>query len=309
MTREGDLLAVTREHSLVRIGWDSNLKWKLDLHFHHKIQTDGKGNIYVATNNVEFVPYGDIKLPILNDYLTVVSPEGAVQKKVSVYKLFGTLIPKDRFETIRTIVNTNSIEFKTIVEGNKIGNDDWRTFNAMDVFHVNTVAPIERSLGALGKKGAVLVSLHNLDTIAIVDLDAEKVLWTWGTGIIKGPHGPILLKNNHILLFDNQFNAADGKDNWGDGKARVVEVDPATKKIRWEYRGESSDLKSVSRGGVQELPNGNILITEAQRSHVFEITRSGKVVWEYYGLRAEPKASDIRGTFYQAIRYPLAWLH
>ena len=34
-------------------------------------------------------------------------------------------------------------------------------------------------------------------------------------------------------------------------------------------------------GSQQALDNGNILITESLRGRIFEITRSGRVVWEY----------------------------
>jgi len=30
------------------------------------------------------------------------------------------------------------------------------------------------------------------------------------------------------------------------------------------------------------LPNNNVLVTEANKGHVFEVTRKGKIVWEFW---------------------------
>jgi hypothetical protein len=35
-------------------------------------------------------------------------------------------------------------------------------------------------------------------------------------------------------------------------------------------------------GGIEALPNGNVLITESERGRAFEITRDGDIVWEFY---------------------------
>ncbi|MHC4720712.1 MAG: arylsulfotransferase family protein, partial [Planctomycetota bacterium] len=39
---------------------------------------------------------------------------------------------------------------------------------------------------------------------------------------------------------------------------------------------------SKRRGSCQRLPNGNTLITESDEGRVFEITRGGETVWEFY---------------------------
>jgi hypothetical protein len=37
----------------------------------------------------------------------------------------------------------------------------------------------------------------------------------------------------------------------------------------------------------QQLPNGNLLVTEATDGRAFEITREGKIVWEYVNAIGE----------------------
>jgi hypothetical protein len=82
------------------------------------------------------------------------------------------------------------------------------------------------------------------------------------------------------------------------GYSRVVEVDTATSQIVWEYsEGPGGDFYTRIRGGVQQLPNGNVLVTESDRGRVFEVTREKQIVWEYYNpdrISAEPIPNDVR---------------
>ena len=64
---------------------------------------------------------------------------------------------------------------------------------------------------------------------------------------------------------------------------RVIELNPVTEKIEWEYKGDPpQSFYSISRGGNQKLLNGNYLITESDKGHVFEVTRDGEIVWEFF---------------------------
>src|SRR5690606_6525692 len=96
--------------------------------------------------------------------------------------------------------------------------------NAADLFHPNGIELLDRDL-PVAPKGSALVSLRELDTIAIIDLQREKVVWSFGPGVLERPHLPTVLANGNVLVFDNgPFR----------GYSRLVEVDPATKAIVWE---------------------------------------------------------------------------
>ena len=69
---------------------------------------------------------------------------------------------------------------------------------------------------------------------------------------MRGPwlaqHDPDILANGNILLFDNlgNFLEADGSDaEAGGGRSRVLEFDPSTMAIAWQYAG-------TGRGAVRE---------------------------------------------------------
>lgn len=109
---------------------------------------------------------------------------------------------------------------------------------------------------------------------------------------ISGQHNPHLIAEGlpgagNILLFDNQGGAGYPPAPLGIyAGSRVLEVDPSTKQIVWQYTAEDSGLPpwmfhSSFVSNAQRLPNGNTLITEGMRGRIFQVTASGEIVWEY----------------------------
>jgi len=104
--------------------------------------------------------------------------------------------------------------------------------------------------------------------------------------------------------------------------SRVLEINPVTKQIVWEYKQPklSEDLNGDGKilgneklffsnlmSGMQRLPNGNTLITESDVGRIFEVTKSGKVVWEYapYWVDSE---QFMGVSVYRAYRVPYSWV-
>ena len=126
--------------------------------------------------------------------------------------------------------------------------------------------------------GDILVSFRLIDTIAIIDKASGEFKWKWGPGEIAHQHNPTLLENGNILLFDN---GAHRKVTWSN-YSRVIEMNPKTGEIEWEYRADPpGDLYTFVCGGAQRLPNGNTLICETCMGRFFEVTPDKEVVWEY----------------------------
>ena len=77
----------------------------------------------------------------------------------------------------------------------------------------------------------------------------------------------------------------------------------------WTY-SDPENFLSAFISGAQRLPNGNTLICEGEKGRVFEVTRDGKIVWDYWnplggevepspqGGKAPPKA------LFRAVRVP-----
>ena len=85
---------------------------------------------------------------------------------------------------------------------------------------------------------------------------------------LGGQHDPELLPNGHILLFDNHGNYLSP-----EGISRVIEIDPNTLGIVWQYAGTATrPLASDIRSEQQRLPNGNTLIVESDGGRLVEVT-------------------------------------
>ena len=125
-------------------------------------------------------------------------------------------------------------------------------------------------------QGDLIVSFRRTDTVGIVDRQTGDWKWKWGPGQISHQHFPNMLENGNILLFDN------GCHRPGPTFSRVLEVDPATSQVVWQYQGDPPiSFYSYHISGAERLRNGNTLICEGAPGRVFEVTLSCEIVWEY----------------------------
>ena len=167
----------------------------------------------------------------------------------------------------------------------------------LDYYHANAVEVLPET--QLGKKdrrfqeGNRLACFRNADLITIIDKETGKIIWSWGPGKISLPHTPTMLDNGNILIFDSQGNG---------GYSRVIELDPISEEIVWEYKGDPPEtFFSRRKGSAQRLPNGNTLITDSDHGRVLEVTREGKTVWEW--LNPETDIEDqLRKSVYRMRR-------
>ena len=96
-------------------------------------------------------------------------------------------------------------------------------------------------------------------------------------------HDPTLLENGNILVFDNGYDRLPAPfPSFG---SRAVEVNPKTNKVVWQFDAGEGPIDKIKFyapivGGAQRLSNGNTLITDGTRGHIFEVTNKGEVVWD-----------------------------
>ncbi|MFT4326059.1 MAG: arylsulfotransferase family protein [Candidatus Woesearchaeota archaeon] len=151
------------------------------------------------------------------------------------------------------------------------GLHDYYRFNSFQVIPKNVLEKENSSF----KAGNWLISARHGSLIFIIDKDTQKIVWSLSYKDIKnhleGQHAVQMLENGNILMFDN------GRYR---GWSRIIEINPITKEIMFEYKAK--DFFSLSRGYVQKLPNDNYLITESEKGRIFEITKDKELVWEYY---------------------------
>jgi hypothetical protein len=116
------------------------------------------------------------------------------------------------------------------------------------------------------------------------------------------PRGKGLRGEGNIIVFNNGL-FREPKDY-----STAEEYDVKTGKIVWAFEGKDRyALKSWLMGGAQRLSNGNTLICGGQHGHLYEVTESGDVVWEYImplsknGIRQQVTGENI--TVYNVRRY------
>jgi hypothetical protein len=126
--------------------------------------------------------------------------------------------------------------------------------------------------------GLVLMSLRTTSGVIAVDKQSGDIAFHIPHDIVAQQHTPTELDNGNILIFDNG-NLRPGITS---PSSRVIEVDPATNTVVWEYFDEMRPaFFSPYMGAAQRLPNGNTHITESATGRLFDVTPQGEVVWEY----------------------------
>ncbi|GIX47529.1 MAG: hypothetical protein KatS3mg131_1740 [Candidatus Tectimicrobiota bacterium] len=185
---------------------------------------------------------------------------------------------------------------------------EWRSWEHLDVetevitpqdhreewTHGNTVAETP--------EGHLLVSFRNISTVVLVERPSGRILWKLGSPPLAQQHDPRPLEGGHVLIFDNGMHRRDHPASY----SRVIEVDPRTNAIVWEYHDQSLfDFFSPYISGAQRLPNGNTLICEGCSGRLFEVTRAGEVVWEYINpyFFYEPGRPGLNNWVFRAFRY------
>ena len=269
----GDLLAIVTVDNrtpaglaLIKLDKDSNLLWHYQAHVHHDFDVDEKGNIYLLEQGIQKTAPDHLSFlaePYINEWLTIIDAKGQFIKRINIFDAISASPYK---RTLRRATKR--------ITG--------------DYLHPNSVKVIshEQASNAPYLSGdSVLIDLREIDAMITIDLKSESVNW-----MLHGPwfyqHDPDLLENGNILIFDNLSL---------DKQSRVIEFDPRSQKVMWEYKGSGDKpLYSAIRGGQQALSNGNVLIYESNGSRVLEVNRDGELVWEYYSTyRAQDAGSDI----------------
>ncbi|CAN5140600.1 aryl-sulfate sulfotransferase [soil metagenome] len=130
---------------------------------------------------------------------------------------------------------------------------------------------------------AFVISMRSLSEVIMVRKSDGQILWRSPKDMFNNQHDPTVLPNGNIMVFDNSFTRAPNPfPSYG---SRVVEVNPKTNQIAWQFDGGAGVIDKIRFfapivGGAQRLPNGNTLITDGPKGHIFEVTKDKKVVWD-----------------------------
>lgn len=286
LLEDGDLLAIARNgKGFVKLSWDSKIKWKNEIHGHHDLYVADNGDIYVLALDSTVVFFAGMPFPTLEDYIVVITSNGEIKDNIPLYPFYKKHLSfRTMLQIYKQIIEPDCLMRMVLhkLSGKQllkdIHEDIWFS-------HTNTIELINEDIDGVCNKGDILLSSRNMCLIGILSLKKQEFVWTWGPREIFGQHQPTLLPNGNIMLLDNGWT--------GRKYSRMIELDPVTKEIKWEYHADPKEkFYTFSRGGNQRLPNGNTLITESEGGRAFEITKDGKIVWEFYNPVIREKTNE-----------------
>ncbi len=172
----------------------------------------------------------------------------------------------------------------------------------------------------------IIISSRNASFIAIINKITGDIVWRVGPdfstgtpeydlGQFVGQHHAHMIPNGlpgqgNILVLDNGgrsgYGGPTGYPRYTRHFSRVIEFNPVTLEIVWQYGAESGEEQFFSRniGSAQRLPNGNTLITDGTNGRIIEMTKEKKKVWEFNA----PASDNENSAIYRAYRIPPEWV-
>jgi len=313
------------------LDWQGHVVWRFGAKApggraqqHHDIARLPNGNTLVLANLLHSLP-GFAVGQMLDDVVYEVNPAGEIAWTWTASEHLGELGFSP--EELKLLKETPSADFLHVNNLKPVGPNHW--FDEGD----KRFAPDN-----------LIFDSRNANFIAIIDRRTGKIVWTLGPHFpavaqspggfsktiprpvdqISGQHDAQIIPKGlpgagNLLVFDNQ-----GEGGFPHaaitltGGSRVIEVNPATKEIVWQYSGVNSGnpgwtFRSTHISAARRLPNGNTFIDEGQIGRFFQVTPSGEIVWEYLnpypkrGKDVDTGRPTVNYSVYRAQPVPYNW--
>jgi len=229
--------------ALARLGPCGTVRWVDRGQYHHVVSRSFDGTIWTWRDRGDMVQLE----PETGKILTEISLMNDVVLPNELHGVFAIRTPEDENEL-------------TVQDG---------------IFHANDIEILTPDLAPafpMFAAGDLLISLRNLNLVAVIDSKTWDVKW-WHIGPWHRQHDADFLPDGTISVFNN---------NMGLGRSQIVRINPQTGdyKVVLEGRDDFAFYTWI-RGTHETLSNGNILVTESQAGRIFEIDREGALVWEF----------------------------
>ena len=269
----GDLLAIYEFTGIVRLDSESKLVWAHQGWNHHDLDVDHQDRIYVLGRDIDEMGRHSLQTKDRTQPPKVIAGRRVFDESITILSPGGDVI--DKISIIECIENSAFAPLLDMVFY-------FPPQDPLDLLHPNTVDILDgthASRSPAFRRGNILTSFRNLSTVAIIDPTAREVVWVLSGGW-RYQHQPVLMENGMMLVFDNLAGGWFVPE--GTQHSRVVEFDPLTQEVVWEFAGsEGAPFFSSLMGANQRLWNGNTLITESDYGRVIEVTPDKRIVWEF----------------------------
>lgn len=263
LTKDGGLLFHTNPFR--KIDACSNLIFQ-NTHdtFHHSIETDIDGNIWVPSNLYpQTLPEKKIGKNITqengfyDDAIVKLSPNGNLLFEKSVSQIFID----------------NGLEYLIFAQG-----DDYER----DPIHLNDIQPVNFDSN-YWKKGDVFLSMRNQSMVALYRPSSNKIIWK-GVGPFFHQHDVDIIDDHRISIFNNSsINVVGNTTNAVDGYNEVIIYNFKTKKYSSYLQNsfDEHDVISTTNGRSEILPNGDLFIEETIYGRTLYFNSDGTLRWTH----------------------------
>jgi hypothetical protein len=277
MLDDGSVLVLTKYRSILKLDWDSDLIWEKMLRVHHEIAVRPDGRFYAIEHGMKDYRGLKVRFPSM----VLLAADGEEIERWSTYDHLADIKRAyDQRSFLDTVLDELAATDDTLIIDDvpgKVSVARMGTELVYDYFHMNTISILpDTPLSTKSRTfapGNLLICFRNVNQIAILDRETKGILWVWGEGELEWPHLPTMLENGNILIFDNGVLRE---------YTRVLELNPLTEEIVWEYVADPPEsFYSPTKGSAQRLPNGNTLVCDSDNGRAFEVTREGEIVWEW----------------------------
>ncbi|MDR2045292.1 MAG: aryl-sulfate sulfotransferase [Clostridium sp.] len=314
---------------------------------HHDYQREGSATGYYAPGAEAYTDHGNtLILTHENVYNHNISDKRLIDDKIIEVTWEGETVwtwkASDHFEELGFSESAKNVLFRN--PGLRGENGDL----GGDWMHINSISTLgENKWYDAGDErfhpDNIVFDARNSNILAIISKETGRIVWRIGPdfretestrklGWIIGQHHLHLIPKGlpgegNLLVFDNGGHAGygepnpasvTGNDNAARDYSRVLEFNPVTLEIVWQYTPleagstlftDASKFYSSYISSAQRLPNGNTLITEGSDGRLIEVTPEHEIVWEYIN----PYFHTIFDKFtnnmiYRAYRAPYEWI-
>ena len=263
LDKDGGL--IFRDKFLRKIDACSNLIFqKTHDQFHHSIETDFDGNIWVGTfiypQSLPIIKVGRESLDdggYYDDAIIKLSSDGEILFEKSISQIFID----NGLENLLFGLGTN-YEY--------------------DPLHLNDIQPINFD-GEYWKKGDVFLSLRNQSMVLLYRPTTNEIIWK-GAGPFSLQHDIDILDNYRISIFNNNAKRfVNNTHSVVDGNNEVIIYNFKTNEYS-KYLSESiieNDVRTIRQGRSEILPNGDLFIEETNYGRTMYINSDGSLKWTH----------------------------
>jgi hypothetical protein len=252
---------------LYKVGLCSNLEWSLADEFHHSIELDSEGNLWVGSA-LEPSPYMDTGIYFRDDSITKISQNGEI--------LF--------IKSVAKILEENGYRGLLLKE------------LSTDPIHLNDIQPA-LTTSKFWHKGDLLLSLRHLNTIFLYRPSTDKIIWL-KTGPWVNQHDADFVGESGISVFGNDiiiapkispklhsvFNlkrVAVGEKIIEDSH-NIYHYDFSKNSLTMPYSSVLKNMKvdGAGSGLTDILENGDAFVEETESGRLLRISPE-KTKWEF----------------------------